>query len=135
MSQSDYIKYKKVSNMINDLKKMPSIIEEGQYLNFNQYSVENTNINSKMTWNQLSFSSNSNQPSAKYVNIFGIEKNVLNCKNNTYSCPYLGNKVNRVNYMMAKQIGNKPSRPLLINKKPVHNPPISKLPLCECTKY
>ena len=133
MSQGDYIKYKKTSNMINDLKKMPSIIEQGQYLSFNQYSVEKINKSSKLTYNKLSSGSD-------YVNIFGTERNVKICdKYNNYVCPYLNSGLNappanRGNYKKVNQIGNSPVRPYLINKK-LAKPKISCLPECIYTKY
>jgi hypothetical protein len=131
MSQSDYIKYKKTSYLISDLKKMPSTIGEGEYLSFNQYSVENTNIVKKLTYNQLSYSLTQITPT--YTNIFGMEKNISNCKNNNYSCPYSGVISNRTNYIMAKQIGNSPVRPYLNRyKKPVSKT-IYLLPQCVCT--
>ena len=125
MSQSDYIKYKKTSFLIADLKKLPSTIEEGQYLSFNQYSVENTNIvNTKTTFNQLSYPT--------YVNIFGMEKNINNCKNNNYSCPYSGSISNRTNYIISKQIANSPVRPYLNKYKKPISKEINQLPQCVC---
>jgi len=56
MSQSDYIKFKKIKNKLNDLKKFPSVLESQDYTDFIQYGIETSVIGNtyvKPQFNQL----------------------------------------------------------------------------------
>ena len=53
MSQSDYIKYKKSSVELNDLKGYPSILDTSDYIEFKQFAVENTVVNTSITYNKM----------------------------------------------------------------------------------
>ena len=72
MSQSDYIKYKRLSVELKKLSELPSVIEARQYTDFKEFSLENTITNNKTQYNKL-FPENS-------INVFGMEKsNASNC--------------------------------------------------------
>jgi hypothetical protein len=73
MSQSDYIKYKKISTELKSLNKYPSVLQEDDYNLFKEYSLENTIQNTKLTFNQF-------QPPG-FTIINGMEKKVTNCPN------------------------------------------------------
>ena len=56
MSQSDYIKFKKTKNKLNDLKRFPSVLESQDYTDFIQYGIETSvqqNTYIKPQFNQL----------------------------------------------------------------------------------
>lgn len=73
MSQSDYIKHKKISNELKTLSDYPSILNANDYILFKQYSLENTIVNSKNEYNKLAL------PNKR--KIFDIERNVTSCPN------------------------------------------------------
>jgi hypothetical protein len=81
MSQSDYIKFKKTKNILNDLKRFPSVLESQDYTDFIQYGIETSVIGNtylKPQFNQL---------------IPITDTTVFNMKVNT-NCPTLGNLIN-----------------------------------------
>jgi hypothetical protein len=45
MSQGDYIRYKKVAQVLKMQSKLPPVIESGQYTNYKEFSIENTVVN------------------------------------------------------------------------------------------
>jgi hypothetical protein len=56
MSQSDYIKFKKIKNKLNDLKRLPSVLNTQDYIDFIQYGIETSvigNTYSKPQYNKL----------------------------------------------------------------------------------
>ena len=133
MSQSDYLKYKKTSYMMNDLKKMPRVLDETDYLSFIQFSNENSIPNTKPTYNQLPLYSNS------YTN-FSIEKKLCTTSPviNTYkyACAYSNpSKINiRENYSKVPfTIANSPVRPYIENHKPYYNK--KHFDFCKTDKY
>lgn len=83
MSQSDYIKYKKTSNELKFLQKYPSVLNSGDYMAFNQYTLENRVVNSKLLSNKITLD-------GKQI-IFNMElKSATDCP--TFCAP-LGNRV------------------------------------------
>jgi len=73
MSQSDYLKYKKIATQIKlDMSNnMPPVFECQNYLNFKQYSLENTVKNTKTIYNKIT-------PSGETI-IFDMEINNNEC--------------------------------------------------------
>ena len=74
MSQSDYIKYKRVSNQLridNTTTKQKPVFDCQKYLDFKQYALENTIINTNLDLNKL-------VPSG-YQRVFDMDKIVGNC--------------------------------------------------------
>ena len=73
MSQSDYIKYKKVSNLmkIDTNNKQPPVITEDNYIMFKQYNLVNSIVDTKVKYNVLT-------PSGTQ-DVFGILRNPQNC--------------------------------------------------------
>jgi len=89
MSQSDYIKRKKVSQVLRtDINTFPNVLNQKQYKQFAQYHLENTIKNKNLTPSQL-------LPAGKH-RIFQIEKEeskIQNCPEfkvceNTHDRPY-----------------------------------------------
>ena len=85
MSQSDYLKYKKISTAlkIDGNDKLP-VFESQKYLNYKQYALENTINNSSVLYDRIT-------PANKRV-VFGMDKNATSCPNfiicqNTQSRP------------------------------------------------
>ena len=68
MSQSDYLKYKKIATQIKlDMSNnMLPVFESQNYINFKQYSLESTIQNSKTIYNKIT-------PSGETI-IFGMQK-------------------------------------------------------------
>ena len=74
MSQSDYIRYKRVAyELRNQAENLSPVIESGQYIDYKAFTLENTIQSNKLTYTKL-------QPPSS-VNIFGIQRN------NPSSCP------------------------------------------------
>jgi hypothetical protein len=72
MSQSDYIKYKRIAVELKSLATLPSVIGAGKYTDFKEFSLENTVTSNKIQYNKL-LPENS-------INVFGMEKpNAGNC--------------------------------------------------------
>ena len=71
MSQSDFIKYKKITNQLLEIQKLDPVLSSQNYIAFKQYTLESRNINKKPILNQLTLSDN--------ILIFGMEKNVSKC--------------------------------------------------------
>ena len=71
MSQSDYIKHKKISNIIPS--QIPNVLQNKDYLDYKQYYLVNTIENTKETYNIV------NIPNTN--NIFGMNLRVNNCEN------------------------------------------------------
>jgi|DEB19_MinimDraft_2_1074335.scaffolds.fasta_scaffold163518_1 hypothetical protein len=72
MSQSDYLKYKRVSTAlkIDGNDKIP-VLESQNYVNYKQYALENTIENTSVLYNRIT-------PANKRV-IFGMDKNTTSC--------------------------------------------------------
>ena len=71
MSQSDYIRYKKTTNQLKEVKKLDPILASQDYITFKQYTLESTVINTSLTFHKLSL------PGDRIV--FGMERNITNC--------------------------------------------------------
>jgi hypothetical protein len=73
MSQSDYLKYKRVSTQlrVDTNNKQPPVFESKNYLDFVEYNLENTITNKKVIYNMLT-------PSGEQI-VFNMEKKVSNC--------------------------------------------------------
>ena len=71
-SQSDLIKYNKISTQLLEIKKLDSVLSSKDYIDFKQYTLESKITNQKPILNQLTLSGN--------ILIFGMEKNVSKCK-------------------------------------------------------
>ena len=70
MSQSDYIRYKRISNELK-YDTLPPVLSNQQYIDFKQYSIENNIVSIKPDYRlPAPFGT---------INIFDMNKNVLNC--------------------------------------------------------
>ena len=88
MSQSDYIKYKRVSvELKNQSENLTPVIGSGQYINYKAFTLENTIISSKIDYMKL-------QPSSG-VNVFGMQKNNPTSCTNFKICSGTNSRVNR----------------------------------------
>ena len=89
MSQSDYLKYLRVSTQLSldASKNQPPVFDPSTYLNYKQYVLQNTIKNTSITYNLI-------KPVGKVL-IFDIEKNPTNCPS-TYQCINTNNRLNRI---------------------------------------
>jgi hypothetical protein len=72
MSQSDYIKYKRLANELkNQAKNLPPVIDSGKYIGYKSFTLENTILNTKLSYTKL-------QPTSS-VNVFGMQINNPSC--------------------------------------------------------
>uniref|UniRef100_A0A6C0B376 Uncharacterized protein n=1 Tax=viral metagenome TaxID=1070528 RepID=A0A6C0B376_9ZZZZ len=76
MSVSDYIKYKRVGTQLRDVlpnskKQAPAVFDDQMYIDFKQYTIENTILDSKLVENSLI-------PTGSNL-VFNVLKNVANC--------------------------------------------------------
>lgn len=70
MSHGDYIKYKRVATQLK-LDKLSPVLSNEKYIDFKQYSVENTIINTDTLFNEL------RAPNTNII--FGMEMNISEC--------------------------------------------------------
>lgn len=73
MSQSDYIKYKRISQEISDsvsLSSMPQLLNGGNYIQYKGFSVENMIPSVQNTYFKYI--------PDNYVNVFGMQKDMCN---------------------------------------------------------
>lgn len=90
MSQSDYIRYKKISNKLLEVNKIDSILDSQDYTDFKQYYLESNIVNTKPLLNRLNISGQSV--------IFDMKLNIKYCpKTNFTMCNKTGNRANRIN--------------------------------------
>jgi len=90
MSQSDYIKYKRVGMILktdNNTVKQPPVFNEKDYLDYKEFTLENpsdsANINTKITYNRLNLKPRVYQPvwnmdklvDCSYQKVFPVCKN------------------------------------------------------------
>ena len=88
MSQSDYIRYKRVAvELKNQAKNLPPVINAGQYTNYKAFTLENTIISSKVEYSKL-------KPTSS-VNIFGIQINNPSTCSTFTLCKGTNSRVNR----------------------------------------
>ena len=71
MSQSDYIKYKRVASQLVNQKKLPPILDSSDYTSYFGYNLESTIVNKKPDLSQLI-------PSASQL-VFSMKLNVNSC--------------------------------------------------------
>jgi len=71
MSQSDYIRYKKTTNQLKEVRKLDPILASQDYINFKQYTLESTVMNTSPTFNQFIL------PGQRIV--FGMERKIQSC--------------------------------------------------------
>ena len=77
MSQSDYIRYKKTTNQLKEVKKLDPILAAQDYITFKQYTLESTVINTSPTFNKLAL------PGDRIV--FEMERKISNCPIATFA--------------------------------------------------
>jgi hypothetical protein len=72
MSQSDYIQYKKTQQVLsNQNKNLSKIIEQNDYTNFQQYTIETTVPNTKLRYSRLI------PPST--ISVLNMDQKTANC--------------------------------------------------------
>ncbi len=120
MSQSDYLKYKRVSRELKTNKLSP-VFNDQDYVSYKEYALENTISNSKLTYNRLI------PPNT--FRIMDMEKKPTNCP--TFKiCTKTNERTNRVPLLGSQQEPT-PSRPL--NQKTTQIT-LANSPFCECIK-
>jgi len=98
MSQSDYIKFKRSTEVLKNQTKLQPILDPSDYTSFETYNLETTVQNTKNAFSRLHL------PSSQ--TFFDIEKSVSNCA--TFPlCTNTNNRINRVlNTEQKIKIGN-----------------------------
>lgn len=120
MSQSDYLKYKRVATELK-INKLDPIFKPEDYVSYKEFSLENQIVNTKLRYNQLVL------PNKKII--FDIEKTTLSCPT-FITCNNTNMRTNR-KLLLKPQMSVNPLRPLLqkdIDKKLIN------LNLCVCSK-
>jgi hypothetical protein len=88
MSQSDYIKYKRVAVELKAQTKLSPVIEAGQYTRFKDFALENTILSNKLRYDKLQQSNT--------ITVFGITQlNAANCAS-FLLCSDTNKRVNRM---------------------------------------
>lgn len=93
MSQSDYIKYKRVSNVLNNdnnltQNKFPPVLSSQNYTEFSQFTLLNNIINTTPKLNELI--------TPGVMSIFEINKRTINCPTGNFiTCKYTNERPNR----------------------------------------
>lgn len=70
MSQSDFLKRKRVSTLLK-IDNQPKVFNHKTLLDYTQFQLENTILSTNQLYNQ-------SIPAGK-INVFSMEKNVVNC--------------------------------------------------------
>jgi len=92
MSQSDFLKYKRISTIlnvdnktpsVNSPNKLPAVLNAEDYVSYKEYALENSLINSKCTPNQL-----------QDTTVLNMELYPSNCP--TFACTNTNTRPNRV---------------------------------------
>jgi len=109
MSVSDYIKYKRIGTQLRDVlpnakKQAPPVFEDQMYIDFKQYTIENTITDTKLIQNSLI-------PTGSNL-IFNTLKNVSNCP----SFPLCKNTDKRTNRAPTSGIFSDPTKPYFYNQ-------------------
>ena len=105
MSQSDYLKYKRISTELK-INKLDPIFHPNDYLSYKEFSLENSIINEKINYNQLIL------PNKNMV--FNMEKNICPLTFNT--CKNTDVRTNR-KPLLKSQITPSPLQPLYVKQK------------------
>ena len=53
MSQSDYIRHRRVAAELAQQSKLPPVLESGQYTSYKEFSLENTIVSKAPTYNNM----------------------------------------------------------------------------------
>ena len=117
MSQSDYIRYKRVANELrNQSANLPPVIESGKYINYKAFTLENTILSNKLTYTKILPSSS--------INVFGMQMKEPSSCPTFILCSGTNSRVNR-----------RPLSGMQINAQPLPiktpNKTIDKLPVCD----
>ena len=88
MSQSDYIRYKRIAvELQNQSKNLAPVIGSGQYINYKAFTLENTILSTTQTYEKII------PPSS--VNVFGIQRNHPEDCSTFTLCSGTNSRVNR----------------------------------------
>ena len=100
MSQSDYIRYKRVAlELSNQAKNLDPVIESGKYIGYKAFTLENTIISTKPTFTKL-------QPTSR-VNVFGMQINNPSSCQTFKLCTGTNSRANRKR-LLGTQINSMP---------------------------
>jgi hypothetical protein len=88
MSQSDYIKYKRIANELNNqAKNLSPVIDSGKYVDYKAFTLENTIISNKQSFSKL--------PPPSSINVFGMQINNPSSCGRFILCSQTNTRVNR----------------------------------------
>lgn len=120
MSQSDYIKRKRVATELNAQTKLHPVIESGQYVDFKEFALQNTISSDKLQYQKIS--------PLNGINVFGIQlATTQNCPT-FIICEGTNYRVNR-RPLLGMQSASMPLR-----LTPKHTT-INKLSLCKACAF
>ena len=121
MSQSDYIRYKRVANELrNQAENLPPVIESGQYINYKAFTLENTILSNQLTYTKILPSSS--------VNVFGMQRNNPSGCSTFRLCTGTNSRVNR-RPLLGTQIAAQPLPVISTDTKQ------DKSIVCKCRKF
>jgi len=126
MSQSDYTRYKRVQTEIQG-KKLAPILTSQDFTNYKQFSYENTIINTKPIFHQLT-------PSGETI-IFDIQRKTYLTTDCSFSFPICQTCNQRTNRVLNKNVTTQSGLPIIytpviFNKTDTKN---DYLNICACT--
>ena len=119
MSQSDYIRYKKIEVELQEQKKLAPVIGSGQYINYKSFTLKNTILSDNVSYTKI-------MPKDS-VNIFGMQMNKpLTCASFAL-CKNTNDRANR-KPLLGTQSN---AQPLPFTRKKPHKTP-ADLNICKC---
>jgi hypothetical protein len=127
MSASDYIKYKRVGTQLRDVlpnskQQAPAVFDDQMYIDFKQYTIENTIFDSKLIENSLI-------PQGSNI-VFDILKVVKDCPKFPLVC---NNTDVRTNRLPMSNVYYNPRQPAKYVKHSIYGEPAHlNNPACEC---
>ena len=125
MSQSDYIRHKRISNELVEQGKLMPVLNAQQYTNYKEYSLENTIYSSTLSYNKII-------PANTPV-VFDIQYNNANTCPPFVLCSGTENRPNRLPLGGVPLIRPSSMKPLLGKYNPLRKKSyITKLNYCSC---
>jgi len=115
MSQSDYIRHKKLSTELKEISKLSPVLGSQQYTSYKEYSLENTIVSEKNVYYRFI------PPGTQFVYEM-IRNNAQNCSDMAF-CVDTDLRSNRVfNSEYGTKYQPKPMRPLALKTIKITNP-------------
>jgi hypothetical protein len=107
MSQSDYIKFIGTATLLsNQTENLPKILSQNDYVSYEQYALETSLINTKISFSRLLPQNKSITPSIGnvYLNTDPTRVKIFDMEKKVSTCP---------NFILCKNTNNRPNRLVL----------------------